>query len=166
MASKKKKGSRSIASRSEKISSRKKKPRSVAERIADTQKLSRSFKEAAGAVGAVVGPGKFAKGFKTIKQAADAVRINKAKRKAEILAKKQARAKAARSTKGIRLPVQGRPKPTEAQEAIKKKMDDFFSKENIAKRSAADKQARETKAAAQKLTRKRKAQQKRIDKKK
>ncbi len=84
MATKKK----GIKGRNAKISSRKK-PRTMAQRIAETQKLSKSFKEGLGVAATIAGPGKVFKAAKTIKQAANAVKIKKAKRKADILQKKK-----------------------------------------------------------------------------
>jgi hypothetical protein len=128
------------------------------ERIEDTQKLSKSFKEAAGAAAAIAGPGK----FKSIAQAAKAVRIKKAKRKADILSKKKdvGRERIRRSETGNRA-------TTDRGALAKSKADPkAFSKESIDKGVAELRRKRATKEAAQKLTRKRKAQQKRIDKKK
>jgi hypothetical protein len=159
--------SRTIKSRNEKISSRKKK--GIGKMISDAMKPSKSFKEAAGIVGTVLGPGKVFKGAKTIKQAADAVRIKKAAIRAKALSKAAGKGKDAgkerikKALKGNRATTKS---PGRATPAAVAKIEKGFSKSAMDKALKAKKQERVTKEASKKLTAKRKAQQKRMDKKK
>ena len=171
MAMKKRK---TIKSRNEKISSGRSESKSKSSR----QKLERDAVRATNkAIGVSTGKaGTSFKPFRSIKAAANAVRIKKAKRKAEILSKKKAPTPslAEKGTAGVARMKKAfsgnrattKPGLSAEQKALRDKMGREFSPEAIAKRTAKMRRDREVKLARQKMTAKRKAQQKRMDKKK
>jgi hypothetical protein len=181
-----KKKNRTIADRKERLTSAKKKAKSVSQMIDESMKPSRSFKEAGAIAIGALGPGKIKKAGKVASKAKDLIqaqlrrrevlrkaKVEKAVRRVKnrvaegkVLTKGgKGAARIKRSETGNRATT-GTRKLSSAQEAEKKALGDEFSPAAIAKRSKLAKQARETKAAAKKLTAKRKAAQKRIDKKK
>lgn len=115
-----KKKNRTIADRKERLTSAKKKAKSISQMIDESMKPSRSFKEAGAIAIGALGPGKIKKAGKVVKKAVKAIKNAKPSKSKQMIRGLESKPAARRAQIGGADPIPSRPKPKLSKRRMKK----------------------------------------------